>query len=164
MTAQIADRILIEGQEFGLFSEPLNEYLTRANISFTAPNTALWRGYIARWEVADSQLFLLGVWGQACTVQVDEAAPTAECHRKHGGQCVVRGLDLRDLFPGSNGRVFADWVSGRLRIPQGKLLEYVHMGFESIYQRYLLLDVDHGVVKNTTIAETPQSKWWTFWK
>lgn len=89
----------------------------------------------------------------------------AECRRKHGGPCVVRDLDLEGLFPGSNGRVFAEWVTGRLRIPQGKLLEYVHMGFESVYERNLIVDVDHGVVTNTAVVKTPKAaKRWMFWK
>ena len=31
--------------------------------------------------------------------------------------------------------IFAEWVNGIIRIPQGELLEYVHMGFHSIYEK-----------------------------
>jgi hypothetical protein len=33
------------------------------------------------------------------------------------------------IFLGFPNKVFAQWHSGQLRIPQGKLLEYVHMGY-----------------------------------
>jgi hypothetical protein len=42
--------------------------------------------------------------------------------------------------------VFAHWFSGRLRIPQGKLLEYVHGGYASTYERDVLLTLKNGVV------------------
>jgi hypothetical protein len=164
MTAQVADRILIDGRECALFSEPLREYLVGAKIRFTAPNTALWRGYIARWEVSNGRLFLLAFWGTVCTVHVNDAARVAECQRRHEGPCVGREMDLDGLFPGSKGRVFAEWVTGRLKIPKGKLLKYVHMGFESVYENYLTLDVDRGVVRNTTVEKTRKpAKWWMFW-
>jgi len=49
--------------------------------------------------------------------------------------------------------VFAEWVSGVLRIPRGELLEYVHMGFESVYERELRLRVEAGVVVESTTVE-----------
>jgi len=32
--------------------------------------------------------------------------------------------------------LFADWYSGEIVIPRGKLLNYVHAGFESVYDGY----------------------------
>ena len=53
------------------------------------------------------------------------------------------------IFPGFPDRVFAHWYSGTIRIPQGKQLEYVHMGYGSTYERDLFLDVERGVVVTT---------------
>jgi hypothetical protein len=39
----------------------------------------------------------------------------------------------------------ADWVSGWIRVPRGELLEYVHMGFESVYAEELQLRFEGGV-------------------
>ena len=47
----------------------------------------------------------------------------------------------------------ADWVSGWLRVPRGELLEYVHMGFESVYERELHLRVEGGVVVESKTVE-----------
>jgi len=45
--------------------------------------------------------------------------------------------------------LFADWFSGVLRIPKGKLLEYVHFGFESVYEQELLIEIKKGIVTRT---------------
>jgi hypothetical protein len=50
--------------------------------------------------------------------------------------------------------LFAEWVSGVLRIPRGELLQYVHMGFESVYERELHLRVEAGVVLESNTVES----------
>ncbi|MGE0766620.1 MAG: hypothetical protein AB7L90_09165 [Hyphomicrobiaceae bacterium] len=42
--------------------------------------------------------------------------------------------------------LFADWVTETLRVAQGHELTYVHMGFGTVYERDLLLDVRMGVL------------------
>ena len=42
--------------------------------------------------------------------------------------------------------VFADWFSGVLRIPDGELLHYVHMGFGSVYEYETHLKIENGMV------------------
>ncbi|SDG17896.1 hypothetical protein SAMN04244550_03550 [Rhodobacter capsulatus] len=48
-------------------------------------------------------------------------------------------------------KVFAQWYSGTLRIPQGELLDYVHMGYGSTYDWDLLLEVQSGVVVSKSV-------------
>lgn len=59
-----------------------------------------------------------------------------------------RSADLSHLFKGQyeNGRVKADWFSGMLRVPKGKRLQYVHMGYMSTYEYELIFEVDKGNV------------------
>ena len=40
----------------------------------------------------------------------------------------------------------ADWVSGVLNVPRGKMLEYVHMGYLSVFEEELHITVERGVV------------------
>jgi hypothetical protein len=40
-------------------------------------------------------------------------------------------------------------------VPQGRQLEYVHMGYGSRYERYLLLDIDQGNVTSSTLTSGP---------
>ena len=46
--------------------------------------------------------------------------------------------------------LLADWFSGTLVVPQGKMLQYVHMGFESIYEEQVLISVEKGIVSEVT--------------
>ncbi len=45
-----------------------------------------------------------------------------------------------------DGPLFADWFTGVLRLPQGKLLQYVHMGFDSIYEEDVNIEIESGIV------------------
>jgi hypothetical protein len=57
---------------------------------------------------------------------------------------------LKELFPDSGGgKVFAAWFSGTLRVPLGTQMEYVHMGYDSVYEFDLLIVVEKGMVKST---------------
>jgi hypothetical protein len=76
--------------------------------------------------------------------------------------------------------VFAEWFSGELRIPEGDLVEYDHMGYASRYERNLLISVENGVVVGTRILsdeayqkelesqapspEVPRSLWARLWR
>jgi hypothetical protein len=42
--------------------------------------------------------------------------------------------------------IFADWVTAVLRIPDGELLHYVHMGFGSVYEFETHLKIENGLV------------------
>jgi len=45
-----------------------------------------------------------------------------------------------------NTPVFADWFTGTLRILQGKMLHYVHMGYGSVFERELHIKIEKGIV------------------
>lgn len=56
--------------------------------------------------------------------------------------------------------VFASWFTGVLRIPDGKQLLYVHMGYESTYERDVLLHIEKGCLARTETRgnRTPKVK------
>lgn len=56
---------------------------------------------------------------------------------------------MATIFPDFPDRLFAHWYTGTIRIPQGKQLEYVHMGYGSTYERDLFLDIERGVIVST---------------
>ena len=95
------------------------------NPKFESNCTALWRGYVGSWEIVEDRLYLVGLSG---TIE--------------GGADAT----LATIFPDFPDRVFAHWYSGTIRIPQGKQLEYVHMGYGSTFERDLFLDLERGVV------------------
>lgn len=58
--------------------------------------------------------------------------------------------------------IFADWFTGVLRIPKGKLLHYVHMGFGSVYEQEVHLKIEAGMVtasRTTDNRNKDFSKW-----
>ncbi len=134
MTAQIPEQIQINGETQSLFSNPLGDFFAERGIKppFEASSTALWRGYVGHWEITDGQLYLTSI--NACLRDGTE-------------------LSLQAVFPEATGRVFANWYSGTLRIPQGDRLKYVHGGYASTYEKDFLIDVERGIVTGTRIRE-----------
>jgi hypothetical protein len=65
MTAFETDGLLFEGEHWGLRSDPLGEWLRARGYRNVMRSTANWRGYVARWEIADGELRLTAVTGEA---------------------------------------------------------------------------------------------------
>lgn len=128
MTAQVAERFIYGGKEIALFTNPLSLYLSQAGIAFVSPHTANWRGYVGSWEIIESA-------GVERLYLVELAA-----HKSY-----EEIIGLSDLFPGRD-KVFAHWFTGELRCPQGAQLEYMHMGYGSIYEYDLLLEFKQGIL------------------
>ena len=132
MTAQIAESLLYEGEDLAMCTNPLSDYFAVGGFAprFQSNCTALWRGYVGSWEIVDDRLYLISLNGT-----------------------LEDGTDasLATIFPEFPDRVFAHWYSGTIRLPQGKQLEYVHMGYGSTFERDLFLDLERGVVKNTRV-------------
>jgi hypothetical protein len=55
-------------------------------------------------------------------------------------------VDLDAVLNAGNSPVFAAWFTGVLRMPQGKMLRYVHGGFGSLLERDVVLSTESGVV------------------
>ena len=138
MTAQFGEKLHYEGREVSMCSEPLGDYFALAGIEpdFDANCTALWRGYVGTWEILGGRLYLIGLSG---TLKSGAAA------------------DLATLFPGFPDRVFAHWYSGELRVPEGKILKYVHGGYGSTYESDLFISIDKGVVTKTRVRRNGTS-------
>lgn len=134
MTAQIAETLHYEGQQLSMCTEPLGDYfaLGGLNPGFESNSTALWRGYVGTWEILAGRLYLIELHGTL----------------EGGGEASVR-----TLFPDFPDRVFAHWYSGTIRVPQGKMLEYVHMGYASTYERDLFMEIEKGVVTDTRVRQ-----------
>jgi len=132
-TAQVADRIQIDGEAHLLHTNPLASYLRERN--WKPPrdamwSTANWRGYVAHWEISGGQLVLKDV-----TVRIAVGESRED----------VEKSILPTLFPASQ-RVVASWYSGALVVPEGQVKNYVHMGYGSTFERYQVLRVASGRV------------------
>ena len=145
MTAQATEKLRFEGRSLSLCAEPLREYLCRLDNppKFEVYSTALWRGYIGHWVIESGRLYL--DW-------LETFPPEAEWKSTNG---------MHRVFDGASGPVFAHWYSGILRCPEGRLLNYVHMGYASLYERDLWIGVEGGQViwtKQVTNGKAPDDE------
>lgn len=133
-TGQIADELLIGGKRELLHTLPLTTELedkSRQQILLKYSSggrcTASWRGYSATWELQRNQLLLRNIHANPC-----DPAPVE--------------IPLGEMFPDRATPIIATWFTGKLIVPQGKVKKRVHMGFESQFERYLIVDVQAGKV------------------
>ena len=136
MTAQSPESIYIDNQLMSLCEEPLESYFDMKGDrpKLTWPSTALWRGYQGLWAIQDNQLYLIDLTLYLC----EESSEI---------------VDWRDLFPAQSGDIKAFWYTGTLRIPQGKLLQYIHGGYLSVYERDLFIKILNGDVIEQKIVD-----------
>lgn len=144
MAAQLPDRILLNGTIQQLYTNPLEYYWIRMDkkrpVFFSFANCR--RGYVATWEVRDSQLFLKDIDG------------TYQRANLFFGKEPAR-FSSKILFPKSGNRLIkANWFSGKLRIPQGKMTIYDE-DYGSRFEQETIITVEKGnVVKMVTIDYT----------
>ena len=130
MTAQVSEQLKYKDQTYAMCTEPLSLYLKHnPEIQFDYPHTACWRGYIGTWELKQTNtaygLYLTELMGYK------DGTPS---------------ITLKDVFPDNPHGVFAHWFSGEIRCPMGEQLKYVHMGYCSIYEKDLLLEIKQGLL------------------
>jgi hypothetical protein len=128
-TAQVPDVIELDGKQYALLVNPLEGYFADHPQRRPAANvrtTANWRGYVAHFAIAGSELVVTDV-------RILSEART-------GGDRSV----LSDVFP-DGARPVARWFTGNLVVPDGKVVRYVHMGYASEYERYIVIQVEAGV-------------------
>jgi hypothetical protein len=133
-TAQVPDELSYKGKKHALFSTPLEGYFDQGGKrpkGMRSTSTACWRGYAAVWEIKRSYLQL------------------RRMHECHDPKKVI-------TLPGKKLPLRATWFTGVLRVPLGKQLQYVHMGFASTYEKDLLLWLQKGkLVAQRTIDNRP---------
>ena len=141
-TAQAPDLLIYQGDTLALFANPLEPYLeakgerTLNNFELPLTSTACYRGYQATWELVDRKLYLVSV-------------------RRGCMGDKVEYFHLEAEF-GSN-KAFADWVNGTLISPQGKLIHYIHSGYQSLYERELNLYFERGILQKEVEYDNSRS-------
>ena len=136
-TAQYPDKIIYKGKEYSLHSNPMEKYF--AQYPDKRPeggmSTALWRGYVATFEIKDNQLYLKDI----------EVMNGSTKNDKGYYETIWKSV-LNEVFPNQE-LVKIDWMTGLLVLPYGKMVNYVHMGYGSTYANYILLEIDKGELK-----------------
>jgi len=178
MTAQMADTLIVDGAQLPLFTNPLDSYISDRHQGwpFVSTSTANWRGYIARWEIREGRLLLVGLQGWMGKRAIDAGSPLEIRltdnrrempdewlgHLEGGPDDVLANLNGPDvalgvLFPGAGESVFATWFTGVLRVPEGECVHSAHMGYESTYEHELRITIDRGCVVGAERVQTGEA-------
>lgn len=158
MTAQQPDEITVEGEvkmglcslaSDGTCSLPLDSWF---DLNGSKPpkdeeywNTSNSRGYVASWKVEDNKLFLVNVQSARFYENGEHSHPDDN-------------YSMAKLFPGEDTPRLASWFTGELRVPEGEMLEYVHAGFISQYERDLFIEVEKGQVVNRRLVDNTKTE------
>ena len=129
MTVQISEVLIYNGEEYLLESVPLSPYLEKHNFIFGATNSACWRGYIGHWLIEDGCLYLTNF----------SAHLAINGNSRWAGEEV--GMDY--LFPGQN-KVFAEWFSGELHIPHGRMIPCAHEWKDYYHENEIIIEIVNG--------------------
>jgi len=125
-TAQYPDKILYQGKEYDLYSNPMEAFFEKnpdKKPKGGANSTALWRGYVATFEIRDNILYVKDIKIQLSSNEWKSV--------------------LSEVFPNQKN-IKVDWQTGILVVPHGKLVQYLHRGYESTYEKYILLEISQG--------------------
>lgn len=134
MTAQFPERVFYNGTKYPMCSEPLSIYLERKNFkkeAFKSQNSACWRGYRGTWEIKGNKLFLVEFSGY-----IDSNI----------------SVGIEYLFPDQT-EVFAKWFTGVVRLVEGSLLRYEHVGYASTYETDIILTFKRGILIKEEIKD-----------
>ena len=173
MTAQKMEILFYNKKKLGMISFPLNQFLlnNKPNIELIPTSSALWRGYLGQWEIYRKRLYLVSLKGEGCEFDVDKFRSERLKLRKKlkSGQITPQenGLLLKKLKKkcqkyftlsvgklfGTNQKVPADWFTGKLCIPYGKVLKYINQGFGAIHEKELHIIISEGKILGTSVKK-----------
>jgi len=163
-TAQIPDILIYHGDTISLFSCPLDYYpdkeLTSPKRLFGSTGcffSACWRNYVATWTIEDNKLYLIKIRNACYPTDTKYVSASFQSGADSIGN---EYADLELLFPDrfKNGKVAADWVNAKLISPKGKLLYYIHDGFESIYEKEIEFTFENGTLISTLELDNSKTK------
>jgi hypothetical protein len=141
-TAKVPDVLYTKGDTFYIHSVPIDssvlyQFLTDLGfIDFPkfigCGSTACWRGFVAHWKIKKKKLYLIKI---------------TTCHKSMCSN--YQDADLKEMFQEKfiNDKVKADWFTGKIVAPQGKLVQYIHMGFASVFEKEKHFLIENGKLK-----------------
>lgn len=141
MAAQRPDVIVKDDEKLDLYSNPLEEYWLKNKLKRPAfcAEPYCKRGYVATWAIRNDRLYLINIEGLFTK-------------NTFLGKKVVQ-FSLYTLFPDNNGSVYVDWFTGKLRIPNGPMKHYVHQGYDSRFEKEIIISIDRGNITKEVILD-----------
>lgn len=131
-TAQAPDYLISGKDTLKMQCNPLESYFKEKPIPkglITSMSTALWRGYIAYFKITNNKLIVENIY-------------KVEYSNEDGNREKLISI-YKDIF-GNQENFECNFYSGVLICPLGEIVEYVHMGYSSIYEKYKLIEIKDG--------------------
>lgn len=130
MTAQIPEMLIYKDLKLEMCDEPLFFYPLQFSFNKKGKevlwtNTACWRGYVGIWRIIRKKLYLVDIDGYF----KDETKMTVD-----------------DIEPATTHGVFAWWLSQEVRCGVGQVIDYVHSGYSSTFEKDLFLKFENGLL------------------
>jgi hypothetical protein len=139
-TAQSPDYLVFNGKTVSMNSNPLERYFE--NYPDKRPkggviSTGCWRGYVATFELRDGRFFVK-------KIVIEVADPKA-------GPKEFKTIekDVTNTVFHNPNELFCDWYTAAVVLPEGDVVNYVHMGYGSTFERYTLVNITKGIQTNT---------------
>ncbi|MCH7523895.1 MAG: hypothetical protein IIC74_02510 [Bacteroidetes bacterium] len=145
-TPQISDYLIYNGKTIPIFSNPLESYLVLngiKDIDRGCNSSSCWRGYIATWELENGKLYLVKI--ERCGIIQSAGVYTGlGCDQN-------KSSEILDFFIKTfkSQKTYADWFTGILIAPQGRIIEYTHMGYKSVYEQEQHFIIENGILNET---------------
>jgi len=148
MAAQIPDIIVIDGVTQELYSNPLEQYwiVKKIRRPLFVASVICKRGYVATWEIIDRNLVLKNIEGKF-------ERPYFLFWKK------IRYCSIKNIFKKTSIKdAIATWYTGKIRVPLGNRILYVHHDYESRFEQEMILTIDHGkVIKSIVLDYTHET-------
>ncbi|MFA5540270.1 MAG: hypothetical protein WC984_01195 [Bacteroidales bacterium] len=140
-TAQESDYLIYKGDTLKLLTNPLDSYFQAHNVKFDdfflseefSISSSRWRGYIAYFEIKNNKLYVVDILKDYSFIDSK-------------GNDYSEDISVMDsVFPKQDKYLLKEYT-GVLRIPIGKMKNYVHMGYSSGYEGYNFIEIEKGEV------------------
>ncbi|MGC4041501.1 MAG: hypothetical protein QM710_12145 [Flavobacterium sp.] len=138
-TAQVPDYLIVGKDTMQIHSNPLEGYFKEHPIKYKegeviSGSSANWRGYVAFFKFENDKLVVENIYKE-----------NYESNKPYFSRLVSM---YKDVF-GDAKNFPCDFYSGLLICPYGKMLQYVHMAYGSVYEYYRLFEINNGVLSKT---------------
>lgn len=143
-TGQEGDIIYIDGTEWVLLGKPIYaDSLLAHELDVALPekhghSTANWAGYTACWSIRKNKLYLDSINYQL----YDGSSPLGRTEYLSSDAM----LRVFEKYTDRSGNIVAKWLNDDIRVAKGKMLYYVHDGFERYYDNERIISIKHGEV------------------
>lgn len=132
-TAQRPDYLIIENDTLKLHCNPLEGYFEKNPLpqDLRVFNSGLWRSYIAFFKIINNRLVVENLY-------------QPQYLENEKGEHYEKLISIYNKVFGENLNFDCNFYNGVLICPRGELIEYVHMGYSSVYENYSLFEIKEG--------------------